>query len=102
MAKKKKETEEIIATPELESQKVEASEVNEAKVEKSKPAMMIIAKTSVPFRRKPNLEQKYVVGKMQTGTAYRIAKEVKSIIYGSFYLLSNGYYITKDGNYTII
>ena len=72
----------------------------EVKVEQPK-THTIIAKTSVPLRKITSLETKYIVGTLPIGTAYEIVKEVNSKIYGSFYQLNNGYYITKNGNYSI-
>lgn len=62
---------------------------------------VVIAKSETPLRKVPSLESKYIVGKMNIGTAYTIEKEVNSKIYGGFYLLENGCYITKSGNYTL-
>lgn len=61
----------------------------------------IIANTSSVFRKAANLEAKYVIGEMPAGIAFEIEKEVSNRIYGDFYLLKNGYYITKNGNYTL-
>ena len=61
----------------------------------------IIAKEPTPLRKTTSTEAKQVVGKMTVGVAYEIVKEVSSKIYGDFYKLSNGYYITKSGNYVI-
>lgn len=62
----------------------------------------VIAKSATAFRKYPTLENKHVVGQMPLGIAFDIVSEKESSIYGSFYKLSNGYYITKKGNYTII
>lgn len=72
----------------------------EAVAEPLKPRI-IIAKTSVPFRKIASLEQKYVDGQMPVGIPFKIMKEIKTVLYGDFYELSNGKYITKRGNYTI-
>lgn len=64
-------------------------------------APTIIANTSGIFRRAANLEARYIVGEMPAGIAYEIEKEVSNKIYGDFYQLKNGYYITKNGNYTL-
>lgn len=68
--------------------------------EKPKATKQIIAHAPTPFRNALSLAAKHVVGQMQTGTAYGLVKEIKTIN-GNFYLLDNGYYITKTGNYTI-
>lgn len=62
----------------------------------------IIAKSATVFRKFPTVESKHIVGQMPLGIAFEIVSEKESSIYGSFYKLSNGYYITKNGNYTII
>ena len=62
----------------------------------------IIAKSATAFRKFPTIETKHIVGQMPLGIAFEIVSEKESSIYGSFYKLSNGYYITKKGNYTII
>lgn len=72
----------------------------EAKVEQPKNRT-IIANSPVPFRTITSLESKYVIGTMPVGVAYEIVKETNSRIYGDFYKLNNGYYITKSGNYSI-
>lgn len=98
MARKKKETEAVEAVAEEIMEKPEPIE-NKDENPKQK---IIIAKMPVPFRRRPNLNRDSIVGQMPVGTAYKIVKEVKSSILGDFYLLNNGYYITKGGNYTIM
>lgn len=62
---------------------------------------IIVAKTSVPFRSVASLEQKFVSGQMPVGIAYEIVKEIHTQLYGDFYELNNGKYITKRGNYAI-
>jgi len=61
----------------------------------------IIAKAPVPFRRKPDLSAEYIAGMMPVGVSFDITKEFNSKIYGDFYKLENGMYITKGGLYTI-
>lgn len=97
MARVKTKTEEI---KETENEEVIKIEITDVKPEHTK-SKIVIAKAPVPFRRKPNLEHKYVTGQMPVGVAYEITKEVTSIVYGDFYLLNNGSYITKNGNYSI-
>lgn len=87
-------TEEVVETKE----KVDASTEAPAPVEQKRT---IIAKSSTPFRRTTSLEPKYIVGVMPVGIPYEIVKEVNSKIYGGFYQLRNGYYISKGGNYSI-
>jgi hypothetical protein len=92
--------EEVVAPVKVEGVTTETVEVTEAKAEPIKP-LIIIAKTSTPFRKTVSLESKYIVGQMPVGIAYEIVREATSKIYGDFYQLNNGYYITKNGNYTI-
>ena len=61
----------------------------------------VIAKSPTAFRKTTSLEVKQIVGQMPMGVAYVIVKEVNSKIYGDFYKLENGYYITKNGDYVI-
>lgn len=61
----------------------------------------IIAKVPVPLRRSPNLSSEYIVGTMPAGVSFEIDSEFKSQIYGEFYKLGNGMYITKGGLYEI-
>lgn len=70
-------------------------------VVKSTKQRIIIAKTSTPFRKTISLENKQIIGQMPVGIAYEIVKECNSKIYGDFYQLNNGYYVTKNGNYSI-
>ena len=93
MAKKSTATE--VKKEVIEETKVEAPAIAEVKTH------TIIANAPTAFRKTANLENKYVVGLMPTGIAYEIEKEVSNKIYGSFYKLKNGFYITKDGNYTL-
>ena len=61
----------------------------------------IIANAPTVFRKTTTLDSRHIVGTMPTGVAFEIVREVKSIIYGNFYQLKNGYYITQNGNYSI-
>ena len=61
----------------------------------------IISKDGAPLRKIPSLESKYIIGNMTAGLAYEIVGETSSKIYGDFYQLENGYFVTKSGNYTI-
>lgn len=91
--------EEVVAPLEVENVKPEVVDVKEAKAEPIKH--IIIAKDSTLFRKAATLDIKHVVGKMPIGTAFEIVRETSSKIYGDFYQLNNGYYITKNGNYSI-
>lgn len=92
--------EEAVAPVVVEGVEPETVNIQEAVAEPIKPRI-IIAKTSVPFRKTMSLENKQVVGQMPVGIAYEIVRECSSRIYGDFYQLNNGYYITKSGNYSI-
>lgn len=92
--------EEVVTTPVVEEVTPEVVNEEEVKVEPVK-RQVIIANTSTPFRKTMSLENQQIVGQMPVGIAYEIVKEVTSKIYGSFYQLSNGYYVTKNGNYSI-
>lgn len=105
MARTKTKTEDVkieeaVAPLDIKDTESETVNIEDAKAEPIK-LQTIIAKTPVPFRSKPNLEHRYVTGQMSIGIAYEIVKEVNSKVYGSFYLLNNGSYITKNGNYSI-
>ena len=80
--------------------KAVTEEVIEPKIETPK-VHTIIANEPVAFRKVMSLETKFITGQMPMGVAYEIVKETNSKIYGDFYLLSNGYYVSKNGNYTI-
>lgn len=92
-------TVEEVAPLEVENVKPEVVDVKEAKAEPIK--RIIIAKDSTLFRKAATLDIKHVVGKMPIGIAFEIIRETSSKIYGDFYQLNNGYYITKNGNYSI-
>lgn len=62
---------------------------------------VIIAKTDTPLRTRPSLGAKYVAGNMIIGKAYRIKDIFETRIFGDFYLLENGYYVTKNGDYIL-
>ncbi len=92
--------EEAVADLQLEGVTPESVNIAEAKPEPIKRPT-IIAKKATPFRTKPLLESKYIVGQMPVGVSYEIVQEIDTVIYGKFYKLSNGYYITKSGSYSI-
>jgi hypothetical protein len=73
----------------------------EETIAEATPVPVVIAKSETPLRKVPSLESKYIIGKMNIGTAYIIIKEVNSKIHGDFYLLENDCYITKNGNYIL-
>ena len=106
MAKKSTTTEtevkveEAVAPLKTENAKLETVNIKDAVAEPIKPRT-IIANTPTVFRKTISLENEQVVEPMPVGVAYEIIKECKSVIYGDFYQLNNGYYITKSGNYTI-
>lgn len=105
MATKKttKVVEEVV-TPIKDIEVTETVNVKEAAAEPIKPEKpakkIIIAKTSVPFRKLPTLLQAHVVSQMPVGTAYEIVMKVKNGA-GTFYKLNNNMYITQRGNYII-
>lgn len=107
MAKKTKTeiAQEVVAPLKIENinLELEVVDVKDAKAEPIKKRI-IIANVSVPLRKTTSLDVKYIVGKMAIGTAYEIKRECTSKIYGDFYQLTNGYYISKseyNGNYSI-
>ena len=73
----------------------------ETEIKETETVRAIIAKSETPLRKRPSLESKYIVGQMKIGVEYTIIEEIKGKIYGNFYLLNNGYYVTKSGNYLI-
>ena len=104
MAKKSTTTETKAVTVEeatapviVENVTPETVNITEAKAEPIK--RVIIANSPTPFRKTTSLEPKYIVGQMPVGVAYEIITEKTSKIYGDFYQLNNGYYITKSGNF---
>ena len=62
---------------------------------------VIIAKSNTPLRTRPSLGAKYIAGSMIIGKAYRIKDTFKTKIFGDFYVLENGYYVTKNGDYIL-
>ena len=90
MAKKAKTTETPTAKMDIKNESVKKR--------------IIVANISVPLRKTTSLDVKHIVGKMAVGTAYEIKRECTSKIYGDFYQLTNGYYISKSecgSNYSI-
>lgn len=98
---KEEKIQNIIST--YEQNKVENNKLTKTKtVTKENKNPKIIAKSATAFRKFPTTETKHIIGQMPLGIAFEIVSEKESSIYGSFYKLSNGYYITKKGNYTIV
>ena len=90
MAKKAKTTETPTAKMDIKNESVKKR--------------IIVTNISVPLRKTTSLDVKHIVGKMAVGTAYEIKRECTSKIYGDFYQLTNGYYISKSecsSNYSI-
>ena len=94
--------EEVIVETTEETVEEKAPEMETVQNEQPKKPRAVIAKSIAPLRSRISLQSKYIIGQMKIGTAYEIEKEISTTIYGDFYLLKNGYYITKDGNYTLI
>lgn len=92
--------EEAVAPISIEGVEPKSVDIKDAIAEPIK-SRIIIAKTSTPFRKTISLESKQIIGQMPVGVAYEIVKECNSKIYGDFYQLNNGYYVTKNGNYSI-
>lgn len=103
--------EEVVVTTEtveevVESKEIvdESTEVIDVSIDASTPVVhkrMIITNVPTVFRKTTSLEPKYIMGTMPVGIPYEIIREARSKIYGNFYQLSNGYYITQGGNYSI-
>lgn len=60
----------------------------------------IIANHEVQMHTKPDLLQTSVSRPMMIGTSYEVVGEVKNI-YGAFYKLDNGMYVSKGSNLTV-
>ena len=94
-------TEEAVTT----IKNIEVSEkvipVETAKAEPiANPKKYIIANQEVQMHIKPNLLQASVSKTMMIGTSYEVVEEVKNI-YGAFYKLDNGMYVSKGNNFTV-
>lgn len=64
--------------------------------------MTIICNTStVRFRKKPTMDPRDALREMPMGVEFPVVRTVRSAIYGEFYLLTNGFYVEKDANYTV-
>lgn len=64
------------------------------------PKKYIIANHEVQMHTKPDLLQASVSRPMMIGTSYEVIGEVKNI-YGAFYKLDNGMYVSKGSNLTL-
>ena len=60
----------------------------------------IITNQNVQMHTKPDLLQTSVSKTMTLGTLYEVIGEVKNI-YGAFYKLNNGMYVSRSDNFTI-
>ena len=60
----------------------------------------IITNQNVQMHTKPDLLQTSVSKAMTLGTLYEVVGEVKNI-YGAFYKLNNGMYVSRSDNFTI-
>lgn len=89
------------AQPQVIDQTPVAVEEPVETVEKSTVPTLIARGNDVVTRRVPTMDHKHIVGKLPAGCAYKIKKTVHSAIYGDFYLLENGLYVAKVGNFTI-
>lgn len=64
------------------------------------PKKYIIANHEVQMHTKPDLLQASVSKPMMIGTSYEVVDEIKNI-YGAFYKLDNGMYVSKGSNLTV-
>ena len=79
----------------------EAVPVETAKAEPiANPKKYIISNNEVQMHTKPDLLQASVSRPMTHGTSYEVVGEVKNI-YGAFYKLDNGMYVSKGNNFTV-
>ena len=79
----------------------EVVSVETAKTEPiANPKKYIIANHEVQMHTKPDLLQASVSRPMMIGTSYEVIGEVKNI-YGAFYKLDNGMYVSKGSNLTV-
>ena len=79
----------------------EVVSVETAKAEPiANPKKYIISNNEVQMHTKPDLLQASISRPMMIGTSYEVVDEVKNI-YGAFYKLDNGMYISKGSNLTI-
>ena len=64
------------------------------------PKKYIISNNEVQMHTKPDLLQASVSRPMMIGTLYEVVDEVKNI-YGAFYKLDNGMYVSTGSNITV-
>ena len=64
------------------------------------PKKYIISNNEVQMHTKPDLLQASVSRPMMIGTSYEVVDEVKNI-YGAFYKLDNGMYVSKGSNFIV-
>ena len=64
------------------------------------PKKYIISNNEVQMHTKPDLLQASVSRPMIIGTSYEVVDEIKNI-YGAFYKLDNGMYVSKGSNLTV-
>ena len=64
------------------------------------PKKYIISNNEVQMNTKPDLLQASVSRPKMIGTSYEVVDEVKNI-YGAFYKLDNGMYVSKGSNLTV-
>ena len=79
----------------------EVVSVETAKAEPiANPKKYIISNNEVQMHTKPDLLQASISRPMMIGTSYEVVDEVKNI-YGAFYKLDNGMYVSKGSNLTV-
>ena len=79
----------------------EVVSVETAKAEPiANPKKYRISNNEVQMHTKPDLLQASVSKPMMIGTSYEVVDEVKNI-YGAFYKLDNGMYVSKGSNLTV-
>lgn len=61
----------------------------------------LILKKDTDFRKFPTLQRDHIVGVGKKGTMYEII-QILGNSYGWFYKLNNGYYVIKEGDYTLV
>lgn len=94
-------TVEEAVTPIKNIEVTETVSVEEAKTESiAKLKKYIIANNEVQMHTKPDLLQASVSRPMMLGTSYEVVSEVRNI-YGAFYKLDNGMYVSKGSNLTV-
>ena len=59
----------------------------------------VLTANSVDMHKKPDLLTSSIVGKMPVNTLFEVIDEVNNV-FGGFYKLDNGFYISKNNIYT--